>query len=132
MAAVSWFTADGDCDVHSLDPIRMLWYFPQPVLELYWARHWACALDVLERLSAMAALLFSGQGNDATECLKGPTEVASVAMQVFTQTAIFKSFHQGIFKASMAEAEMSHHMVKLLGLTTRCAFFVGTWVSISG
>ena len=38
---------------------------PEAVLRSHWARHWACAVDVLELLSTEAALLPSGDTGDA-------------------------------------------------------------------
>ena len=36
---------------------------PEAVRSSYWARHWACAVDVMELLSTEAALLMSGGGD---------------------------------------------------------------------
>ena len=37
--------------------ISILQDLPEAVLRSYWARHWACAVDVMELLSTEAALL---------------------------------------------------------------------------
>ena len=41
---------------------------PEAVLRPYWARHWACAVDVMELLSTEAALVSGGgdQGGEAS------------------------------------------------------------------
>ena len=104
-----------------LAPIRMLGHLPQPLRETYWARHWACAIDVLGTLSSMVAHLPDLAAEGGERAAQEVLGVISAALQLAPKTKSLFLMRNKALEVSplMVEPEMFRHMLRLMGLTQR-------------
>ena len=82
--------------VFSFILLRMISLQPEAVRRSYWARHWACAIDVMELLAAEAAFTHSVDGLIAGgEPLKGIMDSMNVKLKDFVLKLMGDQYRPG-------------------------------------